>query len=124
MSRKTIIGAIQIGSFIAFGYLLVLVWAPSYSCRPVAELAGLPSIPTDARCYNISHGEVWYHTHCTARDDRVRFALLTLVVAILHCVLLYTYFKYPDSPLARWSSRRRRRLIRLLTGQANLGDDL
>jgi hypothetical protein len=112
MKRRTIIGVIQIGSFIGFGGLLLFIWAPWFSCRPVNELDlakyGVQSVPAGARCFSMSHGNVVFHTHGTAADDAGRFALLSLALVVLFCVVNYTYFKYADSPLARLGPRLRR----------------
>jgi hypothetical protein len=125
MKRSTIIGVIQIGSFIGFGGLLLFVWAPWFTCRPVNELDlieySLQSIPADARCFSINHGSVVFHAHGTAADDAGPFALLSLALFVRFCVLNYTYFKYADSPLARPGPRLRRAvtMIRMLDRPAD-----
>ena len=99
------------------GLLLVFfVWAPWLGCRPLARLASekIPAgpVPSDAGCYTIEHGRIYFANHGTVADDPYRFAATTAVLVLLWGLFLWS-FRW-DNPQERFGFRA---LVRAIQAQ-------
>jgi hypothetical protein len=62
-------------------------WAPWINCRPINELPEIGSqgleVPTEARCFNVNHGEVVFSKRLPRTEDPIGF--YTLAALLIAC---------------------------------------